>query len=86
MTDCATLRNPAYMPTPTANAEEVAATIRAERVERGWTQRQLAEKAGVSLRTITAAEGSEYGINDYTYGRIAKGLGVSLAWLLGRED
>jgi len=81
-----TLRNPAYMPIPTVDAEAVAATIRSERAKRGWSQQQLAVKADVSRRTIVAAENCEYGINDWTYGLIAKALDVSLPWLLGREE
>ena len=36
---------------------ELGATIRRARKQRGWTQDQLAERAGISRRTLVALEG-----------------------------
>jgi HTH-type transcriptional regulator/antitoxin HipB len=36
---------------------ELAATIRRERKQRGWTQNDLAVRAGISRRTLVALEG-----------------------------
>lgn len=38
---------------------ELAATIKRKRLEKKWTQAQLAEKANVSLRTISKYENCE---------------------------
>jgi len=63
---------------------EIGRRIRAKRLGKGWTQRQLAEKSGLFLTTINRLEN---GPKDYRYGgrqpylssirRIAQALGVS---------
>ena len=48
------------MPTPTENLridwKQLGRDLRAERVRRGWTQTELAERVGVNLDTVSAIE------------------------------
>lgn len=74
------------MPTRTRDPQQVAATIRRLRGERGWRQRDLAEAAGLSIRTIETLEARGHRGRIVTYGRIATALGVTLAELLGEDE
>jgi DNA-binding XRE family transcriptional regulator len=47
------------------------------RIEKGWTQPQLAIKAQVSIATISKAENNKY-INPLSMSRIASALGKTL--------
>lgn len=48
----------------------------------GWTQHQLAAKAGVNVRTITRIERNYVTPNVATLARIAQALGVTVADLV----
>jgi transcriptional regulator with XRE-family HTH domain len=74
------------MPTTTRDPKQVAATIRRLRGERGWRQRDLAEAAGLSIRTIEALEALGHRARIVTYGRIAQAFDVPLAELLGEGE
>lgn len=58
----------------------IGSRIREVRKERGWSQKQLAEKVGIAQASISGLETSEsYGT---TYvARLAAALGVSPLWL-----
>ena len=49
----------------------------ATRVEQKLTQKELAEKAGVSPKTIHRIEGGGGGITDKTYDKVFRILGIS---------
>lgn len=46
------------------------------RLEAGWTQKELSDRSGVSLRTIGKAENGETGLRLYNATRLADALGV----------
>ena len=69
----------------TREPRSIAATVRRLRAEREWNQRQLAEAAGLSKRTVEWIEGGKRGAQMSTYGRIARALGVPITELLGEE-
>lgn len=75
------------MPTATADLQSIAVRVRMRRAELGLRQRQLAEAADVSHRTVQVIESGEYRAHASTYGRIAGALELSLDQLLhGKED
>lgn len=49
---------------------------------RGWTQQDLADALGVTLRHVQAVEGGEQNLSLKALVRVANGLGVPLAALL----
>jgi transcriptional regulator with XRE-family HTH domain len=62
---------------PISNFERVAAELRVLRRERRMSQQALADRAGVSRRTITNAEGAQnVGLHEFC--RIANALGHDL--------
>lgn len=69
---------PTTKPTPAFGAR-----LAALRQERGWTQAQLAEKMGVSVKAVTYYEREVSSPNTRTLARIGQALGVEPAVLLG---
>lgn len=60
------------------NMDKIKASIKAERVALGWSQRDLASKSGMSQGTITRAE--KYGwISIWALLRITNALGKEIA-------
>lgn len=53
--------------------------IFASRMEQGITQRELADKAGIGLKTITRAEGGFENLGIIMYNAIFRALGLSTA-------
>lgn len=60
--------------------------IERERVKKGLTKTQLAEKAGVTPGTIYYIEKDKHGATLAVAALIADALGVSLDYLAGRRD
>ncbi len=52
-------------------------TIRGWRTAHGWTQRDLAEAAGVSVRSISLAEQERLSLTPYQRKQISEALGIS---------
>lgn len=52
--------------------------VRALRLARGWTQEQLAERAGVHEKFLGAVERGERNVTLRNIARIARGLGVPI--------
>lgn len=61
--------------------ERVASVIQRRRVESGLTQEQLAQVAGVSLRTVQNAEAAVAEISPLTRSRLEQALGYSRGFL-----
>lgn len=61
----------------------IGQAIKAARKARGWTQRQLAEAAGVALVTIKTLEADKYIPRGETLRQLAGALGVSVDSLMG---
>lgn len=57
--------------------------IKAKRLELGWSQRELARKAGLSYNTIYKIEANKVIVpNLETYEKVCKALGIKLSRLL----
>ena len=54
------------------------------RIERGWTQRELAERAGVSISLVKRADGGS-AVRPSTALKLAKALGVTVEQLRGLD-
>lgn len=65
---------------------ELANIIRRRREEKNWTQAQLAEKAGISLRTVSAYEACDGNPGMASLFPIARVLGISLDGLCWAEN
>lgn len=74
------------MPTATADLIKIAGKVRVRRAELGWSQQELANKADVARRTVTAIEQGEYRAHYPTYGKIATALGLSLTDITGAGE
>jgi transcriptional regulator with XRE-family HTH domain len=61
---------------------QVAAKIRAARLDAGLSQVEIARRTGLDLRTVTRVEGEEREPGITTVVRIARGIGVSVSDLL----
>lgn len=66
--------------------ETVSARIREKRKEQRLTQQELADKAGVSLKTIQRWENGERSPRVEEMNRLAEVLQVSSAYLMGTDD
>lgn len=56
--------------------------IKAKRLELGWSQKQLAEKAGLCHNTIYNLEANKGAIKLETYEKVCKALGIKMSILL----
>lgn len=56
--------------------------IKAERLKLGLSQKQLAEKAGLSHNTIYKLETNKVATNLETYEKVCKALGIKLSSIL----
>jgi len=70
---------------PTRPAPPFGERLAALRKERGWTQPQLAERLGVTTKTVTYYERMAQNPTTKTVGRIAEVFGVSCADLIGEN-
>lgn len=61
-------------------------TIRAARLARGWTQKQLGEAAGVSVIAIKRLEADQHAPSTESARRLAHALGIPVNELLGEDD
>lgn len=60
---------------------EVGMRLRAVRVERGLTQEQLADAAGVDSKTVSRAENGHYNVGIDLIAQLARALGTPSARL-----
>lgn len=69
-----------------ASSEEskLAERLRDERKRQGLTQEQLAKRAGLSRQGIIKIENGHSSLQLSSLRALAKALGVSAGWLLGR--
>jgi transcriptional regulator with XRE-family HTH domain len=74
------------MPVDDAASASSGARIRAARLERGWTQDDLAAAVGVSRSAVAQWETDRAGQLRANLTRIAEALGISLEHLLYGED
>jgi len=65
-----------------APAKRLAMRVKEERERRGWTQEQLAEKAGISRGFLARLETARHDPKLSTLEKIAKALKVDIAKLL----
>jgi transcriptional regulator with XRE-family HTH domain len=69
--------------TMTASAKEIGQRLREARISRGWTQRELADRADTYQSNVSHWESGRYDIYAWALVRLAIPLGVSTDWLLG---
>lgn len=68
-------------------SERLGARIAELRKERGWTQRELAERAGITPTYVSEIENARAGnVGSSILLEIADALGASLDYLLGRRE
>lgn len=63
----------------------LAENLRRHRQQRGWSQREVARRSGLSLSTVQGAEGTAQ-TTVGTVELLARALGVTPAWLAWGED
>ena len=68
------------------DAKELGIKIQELRKQKGMTQEDLAEKTGLSVRTIQRIESGEVDPRSYTLSQIAEALGVDLAELTKEHE
>jgi transcriptional regulator with XRE-family HTH domain len=64
----------------------IAARLLAERMSRGWSLEQLAERSGVSRAMISKVERGESSPTAAVLGRLSAALGLTLSQLLARAE
>ena len=69
----------------TASAKEIGQRLREARISKGWTQRELADRANTYHSNVSHWESGRYDIYAWALARLAIPLGVSTDWLLGLE-
>lgn len=62
-------------------ADSLGARVRMLRTERGWSQEELAERAGIDRRTIQRIEGGEYDPSPATGRALAAAFEVDVSKL-----
>jgi transcriptional regulator with XRE-family HTH domain len=66
--------------------DDIGVRVVLSRTRRGWSQKELSEKTGLSQKTLSLLEkGHSQRLYAETVVRLAKALGVSTDWLLGLE-
>lgn len=68
------------------DAKELGIKIQELRKQKGMTQEDLAEKTGLSVRTIQRIESGEVDPRSYTLSQIAEALGVDLVDLTKEQE
>jgi len=68
------------------NAKELGFRIQELRKQKGMTQEDLAEKTGLSVRTIQRIESGEVDPRSYTLNQIAEALGVDITDLTSEKE
>lgn len=66
-------------------SEELANNLRDARSSRGWTQAELAEKVGVSRKTINTVENGVFVPSTLVALKIARALGMTVEELFSLE-
>lgn len=67
--------------------EHVGALIKEERMLRGWSQRDLADRSdGLAQDTISGIERGEHWPRPSTLRKLAKGLGIEVADLFPKRE
>jgi len=67
------------MPLIDSEAKEIGTKIRDARKSKGWTQKELAEKAGLSQQAISFIENGYSNISLMTFKKIAGVLGLKIS-------
>lgn len=64
----------------------LAERLRHIRTQLGWSLRDLEQKSGVANSTISLIESGKRGVRMATLQKLARALGVSVAYLIGQTD
>ena len=74
------------MNAPDTSDADIGARVRAERLERGWSLTDLAERSGVSRAMINKVERGESSPTASLLGRLSGAFGLTLSTLLARAE
>ena len=67
------------------NADAVGVKIKAERDKAGWTQTELAKRAGITPSALSQIESGERFPSTMVLAKLARALSVSMDYLLGEK-
>lgn len=73
------------MGTSTKSIEQISETVRINRTEKGWSQLELATRAGLDRKTVNRIENGRFSPSVDTLLAVSTALGVSVNALLGEK-
>jgi transcriptional regulator with XRE-family HTH domain len=69
----------------TQSMENISESVRTHRTKKGWSQLELANRAGVDRKTVNRVENGRYAPSVETLLLVGDALGVSMNHLLGNK-
>ena len=69
----------------TQSMENISESVRTHRTKKGWSQLELANRAGVDRKTVNRVENGRYAPSVETLLLVGDALGVSMNSLLGNK-
>lgn len=73
------------MGTSTKSIEQISEVVRINRTEKGWSQLELATRAGLDRKTVNRIENGRFSPSVETLLAVSTALGVSVNALLGEK-
>jgi transcriptional regulator with XRE-family HTH domain len=73
------------MGTSTKSIEQISESVRTYRSEQGWSQLELANRAGLDRKTVNRIENGRFSPSVETLLAVSTALGVSVNTLLGEK-
>lgn len=73
------------MGTTTKSLEQISESVRTRRTENGWSQLELASRAGLDRKTVNRIENGRFSPSVETLLAVSTALGVSVNNLLGEK-
>jgi transcriptional regulator with XRE-family HTH domain len=73
------------MGTSTKSLEVISESVRSHRSEKGWSQLELATRAGLDRKTVNRIENGRFSPSVETLVAVSTALGVSVNNLLGEK-
>jgi len=71
--------------TKTESTENISESLRTQRISKGWSQLELATRAGIDRKTVNRIENERFAPSVETLVSLSDALGVSVASLLGEK-
>jgi transcriptional regulator with XRE-family HTH domain len=73
------------MGTSATSTEQISESVRVHRSEKGWSQLELANRAGLDRKTVNRIENGRFAPSVTTLLAVSTALGVSVNNLLGEK-